>query len=83
MRMVRWAAEQAGSSDGRTANIGYVALSALLGSELLQDEDVAFIEAIADVGIESAEETVEEYRGEAQVATVIDDVAEPERGRGP
>lgn len=52
----------------------------LLGSELLQAEDVAFIEAIADAGIESAEDTVEESRGDARVATEIDDDAESDRG---
>lgn len=75
MRMVRWAAEQAGSEDERAANIGYVALIALLGSELLQDEDVALITAIAEAGIESAVETVEEYREDAEVA-VDDDSGE-------
>lgn len=74
MRMVRWAAEQAGSADGRTANIGYVALTALLGSELLQDEDVALITAIAEAGMESAVESVEEYREDAEVAVDADDV---------
>jgi hypothetical protein len=73
MRMVRWAAGQAGSPDPRTANIGYVALTALLGSELLQDEDVAFISAIAEAGVDSAVEDVERYRGDAQVAVDFDD----------
>lgn len=75
MRMVRWAAEQAASPDLRTANIGYVALTALLGSELLQDEDVALISAIAEAGVTSAVEVVEEYRGEADVAVELDDDA--------
>lgn len=82
MRMVRWAAEQAGSGEWPQASIGYAALSALLGSELLQAEDVAFIEAIAGAGIESAEDTVEEYRGDARVAMEIDDAAESDRGHG-
>lgn len=73
MRMVRWAAEQAGSTDHRTANIGYVALTALLGSELLQDEDVAFISAIAEAGVDSAVDVVEEYREDAQVAVGLDE----------
>jgi len=73
MRMVRWAAEQAGSTDARHANIGYVALSALLGSELLQDEDVALISAIAEAGVESAVETVEEYREDTEVAVQLDE----------
>ena len=73
MRMVRWAAEQAGSADSRTANIGYVALTALLGSELLQEEDVAFITAIAEAGIDSAVDVVEEYREDAQVAVNLDE----------
>lgn len=71
--MVRWAAEQAGSSDVRTADIGYVALTALLKSELLQDEDVALITAIAEAGIESAVETVEEYLEDAEVAVDLGD----------
>ena len=73
MRMVRWAAEQAGSADSRTANIGYVALTALLGSELLQEEDVAFITSIAEAGIDSAVDVVEEYRDDVQVAVDLDD----------
>lgn len=73
--MVRWAGEQAGSRDVRAADIGYVALTALLRSELLQDEDVALITAIAEAGIGSAVETVEEYLGDAEVAV--------DRGDGP
>jgi hypothetical protein len=47
MRLMRWAAELAVDEDLRRAGVGVAALDALQGSELLQDEDLDLVEAVA------------------------------------
>ena len=69
------ASSRGDDAHGRVADIGYVALHALLGSELLQDEDVALITAIAETAIEGAVETVEEYRSRGEVSVDVGDDA--------
>jgi hypothetical protein len=63
MRLMRWAAELAVDGDDRRASVGIAALDALQGSELLQDEDLDLVEAVAQSLLE---ETVAEYDQDAE-----------------
>lgn len=47
MRMLRWASEQASSSDEARARIGVAALEALTTSELMQDADRDLVVAVS------------------------------------
>ncbi len=48
MRMLRWASEKAVDTNERVAEVGVAALTALSESELLQEEDVRFIDLVTD-----------------------------------
>jgi hypothetical protein len=51
MRMLRWGAERAVDRNPRLGEVGFAALRALSGSELLQPEDERFIDLVVDAAI--------------------------------
>jgi hypothetical protein len=59
MRMLRWAAEKAVDHDQRIAEIGMTALTALAGSELLQQEDRDLIDAVTQAAVGDTLELVD------------------------
>ena len=59
MRLLRWASEQAASSDHARARMGVAALDALSTSELLQEPDQALVDAVIDSLIELPVEEIE------------------------
>jgi hypothetical protein len=75
MRMLRWASEQAASSDLARARMGVAALDALSTSELLQEPDQDLVDAVLDSLIEEPVEEIEEAAGDVDVIEVdnIDD----------
>lgn len=73
MRMLRWASEQAASSDATQARMGVAALDALSTSELLQEADQALVDAVIDEPVE----VIERAEEEVEVIEVGDDA-----GRG-
>jgi hypothetical protein len=72
MRMLRWASEQAASSDPTQARMGVAALAALSTSELLQEADQALVDAVIDSIIEEPVEVIEQAEGEVEVIEVSD-----------
>ena len=63
MRMLRWSAESVGSGDERMSRIGVASLIGLIESEMLQNEDLAYIEAVARAAVEEVPDPGEEYAG--------------------
>jgi hypothetical protein len=76
MRMLRWASEQATSSDDPTARMGVAALEALSDSELLQAPDQAFVDAVLDSLLEEPLEEIEALGDAAEVIEVDTDSAD-------
>lgn len=72
MRMLRWAAEQAVSSEPAQARAGVAALEALSTSELLQEADETLVDAILDSIIQDPVEVIEQAEGEVEVIEVGD-----------
>jgi len=72
MRMLRWSAEQASSTDDRVSDIGLAALTGLVDSELLQPEDVEFIEAVAEAAVEGLPQVIQEYGDDGDVVLEIE-----------
>ena len=72
MRTARWAAEQAVSGNEATQRMGIAALDALEGSELLQAEDRAFVEAVTDAVLAPSEEQVGEAMAVEDVEVEVD-----------
>ena len=70
MRMLRWAAEQAVSTDEPKARLGVAALEALSTSELLQAPDDALLDAVLDAVLEGPVEQLEDAGGDAEVVEV-------------
>ncbi|PWJ50710.1 hypothetical protein SAMN06264364_12286 [Quadrisphaera granulorum] len=70
MRMLRWAAEQAVSTDDAKARLGVAALQALSTSELLQAPDDALLDAVLDAVLAGPVEQIEEAGEEADVVEV-------------
>jgi len=73
MRMLRWASEQAASSDPTKARMGVAALAALSTSELLQEADQDLVDAVIDSIIEEPVEVIEQAEGDVEVIDVGDD----------
>jgi len=71
MRLMRWAAELAVDDTDRRAGVGLAALDALRESELLQDEDLDLVQAVAQSLLV---ETVAQYDQDAVIR--VDDDAE-------
>ena len=59
MRMLRWASEQAASSDQARANMGVAALEALTTSELMQEADRELVVAVVASLVQASLEAVE------------------------
>lgn len=72
MRMLRWASEEASSTEPTRARIGVAALDALSASELLQEEDQALVDAVIDALIEEPVEAIEQAGGDVDVVEVDD-----------
>ncbi len=70
--MLRWASEQAASSDPTQARMGVAALAALSTSELLQEADHALVDAVIDSIIEEPVEVIEQAEGEVAAGEVSD-----------
>jgi len=74
MRLLRWASEQAASSESAKARMGVAALDALSTSELLQGPDQALVDAVIDSLIEEPVEEIEQSQGDVNVIEVGDDL---------
>lgn len=70
MRMLRWASEQAASTEPAKARMGLAALDALGSSELLQEPDGMFVDAVLDSLLEEPVEQIEEGAGEVDVIEI-------------
>ncbi|WP_461024522.1 hypothetical protein [Thalassiella azotivora] len=73
--MLRWASEQAASSDDATSRLGVAALAALSGSDLLQEPDQDLVDAVLD-------SLLEEPTDEINRAGLDVDVVETDTGSG-
>lgn len=76
MRILRWAAELAVSDDQAHSRLGVVELGALLGSELLDEEEKDFVQAALEAVVRIPAERIEQLGGDVQV------VAEPDLSDG-
>lgn len=78
MRTMRWACEMTGRSSEGMREVGFAVLTALAVSELLQEEDKRFIDAVALAAVEAP---ADEYGDGTDIdgVEVVDDV---EEGRG-
>lgn len=72
MRMLRWACEQATSTDASKARMGLAALDALSVSELLQQGDENLVDTVIDSLIEASVEEIEEVGEIAGAVEVIE-----------
>lgn len=70
MRMLRWASEQAASTEPAKARMGIAALDALNGSDLLQKPDGMIVEAVLDSLLEEPMEEIEGGPGEVDVIEI-------------
>lgn len=73
MRMLRWASEQASSTEDPKARMGLAALDALSDSELLQAPDQALVDAVIDSLLEEPLEEIEALGDDVEVVEVDDD----------
>jgi hypothetical protein len=76
MRILRWAAELAVSDDQAHSSLGVAELGALLGSELLDEEEKDFVQAALEAVVRVPAERIEQLGGDVQV------VAEPDLSDG-
>jgi hypothetical protein len=76
MRILRWAAELAVSDDQAHSRLGVAELGALLGSELLDEEEKDFVQAALEAVVRVPAERIEQLGGDVQV------VAEPDLSDG-
>lgn len=68
--MLRWASEQAASSEPAKSRMGIAALDALSSSELLQEPDGMIVDAVLDSLLEEPVEQIEEGSGEVDVIEI-------------
>ena len=73
MRMLRWASEQAASTDDATSRMGLAALTALSDSELLQEPDQALVDAVIDSLLEEPLEELAALGDDVEVVEVDGD----------
>lgn len=73
MRMLRWASEQAASTDDAKSRMGVAALEALSESELLQEPDQTLVDAVIDSLLEEPVEEIEALGDDVEVVEVDDD----------
>lgn len=73
MRMLRWAADHAGGSNPNMSDIGFAALTALVDSELLQPEDVNFIEIVARAAVDTLSVVGQEYGSDDELVVEVAD----------
>ncbi|MEI4270559.1 hypothetical protein TEK04_02385 [Klenkia sp. LSe6-5] len=73
MRMLRWASEQATSSQDAQARMGLAVLDALSDSELLQPPDQALVDAVLDTVLEEPVEEIETAESDVEVVEVDSD----------
>ena len=76
MRILRWAAELAVSDDQAHSRLGVAELGALLGSELLDEEEKDFVQAALEAVVRVPAERIEQLGADVQV------VAEPDLSDG-
>jgi hypothetical protein len=67
MRVLRWAAELAVSDDEAHSRLGVVELGALLGSELLDEEEKNFVQAALEAVVKVPVQQIEQGGDEVQV----------------
>ncbi len=70
MRMLRWASEQAASTEPAQARMGIAALDALSSSELLQEPDGMIVDAVLDSLLAEPVEQIEDGPGEVDVIEI-------------
>jgi hypothetical protein len=73
MRMLRWASEQATSTEDAKARMGLAVLDALSDSELLQEPDQALVDAVIDAVLEEPVEEIESAESDVEVVEVDSD----------